>query len=247
MIAAAETITEFLGAQKIEPESYQPKDRRPIGSRDTRWAIKIANWLADKNVSPNGISVFGMVAAVVAGVVFALTSVVELPLERLCWIVGGLLCQVRLLCNLFDGMVAIQRNVASPIGELYNEVPDRVSDAAIMVGLGYATTGYPAAGWLAGLLCVFVAYVRAMGKSAGAGNDFCGPMAKPQRMALATGLAAFMGLAPIGWRVNFQLFQVEVGLTSSILFIVSAGCVVTGCRRLLRITKKLKGKERDNG
>ncbi len=184
-----------------------------------------------------------MVAAIAAGVVFALTSIVELPAERFCWIAGGLLCQIRLLCNLFDGMVAIQRNLASPIGELYNEVPDRVSDVAIMIGLGYAATGIPTAGWLAGLLCVFVAYVRAMGKAAGAGNDFCGPMAKPQRMALATLLAFYMGLAPIGYRTNFQLFQIEFGMAALILVGISAGCIFTGGRRLLRITKQLNAKQ----
>ena len=182
-----------------------------------------------------------------AGGVFALTTFVQSPADRWCWIVAGLLCQVRLLCNLFDGMVAIERDIASPIGELYNEVPDRISDAAIMIGLGYAATGYSTFGWLAALACVFVAYVRAMGKAAGAGNDFCGPMAKPQRMALATGLAVFMGLAPVAWHFELEIFGTEFGLAAIVLLIVSVGCFVTAARRLLRAASQLKSNSHDDG
>ena len=49
-----------------------------------------------------------------------------------CW------CRLRLLANLLDGMVAIGRGIASPVGELFNEVPDRVSDTAVLLGLGVA-------------------------------------------------------------------------------------------------------------
>ena len=48
-----------------------------------------------------------------------------------------------LLANLLDGMVAMGRGVASPVGELFNEVADRVSDTAILLGLGWAA-GNPA-------------------------------------------------------------------------------------------------------
>ena len=80
-----------------------------------------------------------MVAAILAGLAFALTDNTSNEIvSRGLWLVGGLLCQVRLLCNLFDGMVAIAQAKASAKGELYNEVPDRVSDAAISnrTGLG---------------------------------------------------------------------------------------------------------------
>lgn len=230
----------------IETQPYHPEDRRPIGSRNTRWATRIAHWLASKNVSANGISIFGMVAAIAAGIAFASTSLFDLPLARCCWIVGGLLCQVRLLCNLFDGMVAIERNIASPVGELFNEIPDRVSDAVVMIGLGYATTGSPTLGWLAALLCIFVAYVRTMGKASGAGNDFCGPMAKPQRMALATGLALFMGVTPEAWQFEIQLLQHDIGLAKITLAAIAIGCAVTVGRRLVRMTKQLKGMSHDN-
>jgi len=88
-----------------------------------------------------------MIAAILAGMVFALTDFSESELlSRSFWLLGGLLCQIRLLCNLFDGMVAIAQNKASPKGELYNEVPDRVSDVTILIGLGFGFAGTPFVG-----------------------------------------------------------------------------------------------------
>ena len=56
-----------------------------------------------------------------------------------------MLCvQLRLLCNLLDGMVAVEGGRSSPVGALYNEVPDRVADSLLLVALGYAV-GIP---WL---------------------------------------------------------------------------------------------------
>ena len=212
--------------------NYEPTDRRPINSRDTRWAHRIAQWLAEKNISPNAISVFGMLAAIVGGVAFAMTSQTSGISQGSLWFVGGLLCQVRLLCNLFDGMVAVRLDLASPKGELYNEVPDRVSDAAIFIGIGYAIGGSPLAGLLAALFAVFVAYVRATAKSIGGSNDFCGPMAKPQRMALVTALAVYMTFAPEIWHTSFGDPQI-------VLWVVVGGCAVTAIRRLIRAARFL--------
>ena len=228
-----------------DANQYEPTDRRPINSRQTNWARRIAKALADKNVSANAISVFGMVAAVLAGIAFASTTATDNNfVSRLLWFGGGLLCQVRLLCNLFDGMVAIAQAKASAKGELYNEVPDRVSDAAILIGLGFGFGGTPFVGALAAMAAVFVAYVRAMGKTVGAANDFAGPMAKPQRMAIVTVLAAFMSLAPNQWRSGFAaqwLGGFELGLTDIVLWLIVAGCVLTAARRLVRTAKFLEG------
>jgi len=217
--------------------TYDPTDRRPIQSRNTRWAETVTRFLVTRGVSPNAISLFGMFAAVAAGAAFLSTSFATSSTQRVLWFCGGLLCQVRLLCNLFDGMVAIERNTASPIGELYNEVPDRVSDSAVFIGLGYAVGGGVALGWFAALISVFVAYVRAMAKSLGARNDFCGPMAKPQRMALATAVAVYLAFSPDSWRMAW-------GEAKVVLVLVILGGVVTAIRRLVRAAKRLEGIEK---
>ena len=101
---------------------------------------------------------------------------------RLCWWLGAFGVQMRLLANLLDGMVAVQANKASLLGEVFYEVPDRLSDLFILVGLGYAAQGNPTVGGLAATGAILTAYVRAFGASLGLGQDFRGPMAKPQRM-----------------------------------------------------------------
>lgn len=212
---------------------YEPTERRPIKSRDSRWARQVAEWLIRVGASPNGISVFGMLAASAAGIAFAATSHAEGMGQRVLWLVGAALCQVRLLCNLFDGMVAVGRQVASRTGELYNEVPDRVSDAAIFIGLGYAAGSAPTWGLLAALSAVFVAYVRAMARSIGAPNDFCGPMAKPQRMAIVTLLGVWLAFAPLAWRLPWN--EVRIALA-----IVCLGCAATALRRLTCAARFLK-------
>ena len=86
---------------------YEPLERRPIQSRDTRWARAATQFLVRIGASPNAISLFGMFAAVIAGIAFLATSHTAGLGQRGLWICAAALCQVRLLCNLFDGMVAV--------------------------------------------------------------------------------------------------------------------------------------------
>src|SRR5690606_32199906 len=214
-------------------------ERRPIAARDAAVVQRIAAWLIAKRVSPNAISVFGMVAGMLAGTALAATAGSSTS-DRLLWLVAAVLVQVRLLCNLFDGMVALGRpDGASTLGELFNEVPDRVSDSATLIGLGYACGGDPSLGYLAAVAAVFKAYVRAMGKAVGAANDFCGPMAKPVRMFLVTVTALYLAIAPR----KLQFVVAGWQLPGLVLAIIVVGCVLTSWRRLRRIAGYLQGRE----
>lgn len=152
----------------MSQDSYAP-ERRPLASRERKASKAVAHWLAIRGVSPNAISVAGMVAGIAAGCAFAATS--RYPPAALWFLAAAALIQLRLLANMFDGMVAIETRKASPVGELFNEVPDRVSDTAMFVGAGYAAGGNPALGFIAACLAVFLAYVRAQGKVAGAHSN----------------------------------------------------------------------------
>lgn len=210
-------------------------DRRPIASRDTALAQRIAAWLIACRVRPNAISCIGMIAGILAGALLAATA--SFPaMARALWLSAALLVQLRLLCNLFDGMVAIGSGRTSPTGELYNEVPDRVADSTILIGLGCAAGGQPWLGFVAALLAMFTAYVRAVGKAAGTGSDFRGPMAKQQRMFVVTLTALYLGLAPATWRpqsAGMELPTLSLGL-------IAAGAAATGVRRLLGIARRLR-------
>ncbi len=208
-------------------------ERRPIATRDAKLSRKIASWLADRGVSPNGISMVGMVFGVLAGVAFMLTEAFP---EKAAWywITGAILVQLRLLGNMFDGMVAVLQERASALGELYNEIPDRVSDAVTLIGFGFAIGSNPWLGLIAALFAVFTAYVRAMGKVAGAHQEFCGPMAKPQRMFLVTLAALFIGFGGnnlLGENELLGPFSIAVWT----IWLIIAGCVITVVRRLMKI------------
>jgi phosphatidylglycerophosphate synthase len=220
----------------VSDPAYTP-DRRPIASREAALSKRMASWLAGRGVSPNAISVSSAVAGAAAGAAFALTAWAEWP--RACFLAAAAGMQLRLLGNMLDGMVALQTGKASPVGELYNEVPDRVSDAAIFIGAGYAAGALPELGYLAACVALFVAYVRAEGKAAGARQDFCGPMAKQQRMFVLTVAALYCALAPAAWQPALPGLR-SAGVMAAALAVVVVGGVVTAVRRLLRVARALQ-------
>ncbi|HEX7900842.1 MAG TPA: CDP-alcohol phosphatidyltransferase family protein [Planctomycetota bacterium] len=204
-------------------------DRRPIAARELGVFKSLASRLAKAGVTANAISVAGMVAGLLAGAALGFTA--RRPeLARVLWVAAAAFIQLRLLANMLDGMVAIESGTASKVGELYNEVPDRVSDTAALVGLGYAAGGDPVWGWGAALAAMFTAYVRTTGKGAGAKHDFRGPMAKQQRMFLVTVTALFCAIAP-GLYPRAPIV---------VLAIIVAGSVLTALRRLLAIARALR-------
>lgn len=213
-------------------------DRRPIKARHSQWARVTARALASLGISPNVISLFGMLAAIAAGALFYFTSSLE-GLEETLWITGAALVLLRLLANMFDGMVAIELGKATRVGALYNEVPDRISDAAVLIGSGYGAGGSVELGYLGACLALFVAYVRSTARSAGAPSDFGGPMAKPQRMYVVISAALLSGFAPSTWHVTWGPQQ-SWGPMAFALALVIFGSVLTAVLRLRRAARALR-------
>lgn len=197
---------------------------------------RLAAALARRRVSPNHISLMSMGAATVTGLALAGTAWSDADLVvRGLYVLGAATIQLRLLCNLIDGMVAIEGGMRSPVGELYNEAPDRYSDAVTLIGAGYAVSSSPTWGYLAALLAVLTAYVRALGKAAGAGNDFSGPMAKPHRMATMTFTCVLLALLPREYR-SYE----GIGVMMVALVVIAAGSALTSVRRLGRAGRYLR-------
>ena len=207
-----------------------PADRRPIASRNTRIAARIARALAARGVSPNRISQASMGFAALAGAAFWVSGAVSGPLYGVWLALAALGCQLRLLCNLFDGMVAVEGGQGAPDGPFWNEAPDRVADILILAGMGYGA-GAPALGWAAAALAVLTAYFRELGSAQGMAADFRGPMAKPQRMAVATGAAVLAIFLP-------ELAGVSILAVA--LWLIAAGAVLTALGRSARLIAALK-------
>ncbi|ANL56697.1 CDP-alcohol phosphatidyltransferase family protein [Rhizobium phaseoli] len=158
--------------------------RRPIASRSSSWAIGMSAWLARTGVTPNSISLFSILFAGFGAALILLTT------HPIAMIGAAFSVQLRLVCNLLDGMVAIEGGKKTKSGAIYNEFPDRVADSLLLVAAGYAC-GFPWLGWLAALLAALTAYIRVFGGSVGLAQDFSGIMAKQRRMAVLTaGLVA---------------------------------------------------------
>jgi len=225
----------------MNPDPLQPivvPERRPMFTRN--WSISKAatRWLVAREVSPNTISLAGMAGGIAAGLALAATTQPGI-LSHLMFLtaVAGII--VRGMGNLLDGMVAVASRVASPHGELFNEVPDRVADVAILIGAGYAAGGNPTLGLLAALVAVLVAYVRAQGKAVGAGQHYCGPMAKPARMVVILAIALYCGLTPTCWQPALPLGRHAFGLMALGLAVIVVGGLLTAMRRLRRIARNV--------
>jgi phosphatidylglycerophosphate synthase len=168
---------------------------------------------------------------VLAGASFWLSGQHGGVLHSLLLLAAAGFCQLRLLCNLFDGMVAVEGGKAQADGPFWNEFPDRVADIAIMACIGYGIA-MPGLGWAAACLSVLTAYVRELGRANGAPSDFCGPMAKQHRMALVTG-AAVISAFEFLWGGRNELLIAA-------LWIVAVGAAVTALRRAWRQISWLK-------
>lgn len=203
-------------------------DRRPLATRQAGWARRLAAALARSAITPDQISLLSVFFAAVGAALLAWWPT---------WLglLDAAVCvQLRLLCNLLDGMVAVEGGKGSAVGKIWNEFPDRVADALLLVALGFAC-GTPWLGWLAALLAVATAYVRAFGGSLGMPQDFRGPLAKPQRMAVLTVACVFaagsMLAARPGW-AGWALWLAAV--------VIAAGSALTCIRRTITIAAHLR-------
>jgi phosphatidylglycerophosphate synthase len=180
-------------------------------------------------VTPNAISAASIGFALLGSAAFLSTGHVRVP-DWLGWTLGAGCVQLRLLCNLLDGMVAIEGGKKSPTGGMWNEAPDRLADTLFFVSAGVAC-GAPWAGVTAAWAAVMTAYVRSLGAELAGNQDFCGPFAKPQRMAALTGAAL---LTPLGARWGDQAAVMPLAL-----WIIAGGTVLTIVRRLHRLASTL--------
>lgn len=178
--------------------------RRPIPQRSSGWAVRIANALKRAGVRPNHISVLSVLFAVLSCVLLVVSAHADHSARAALLVVAAVCIPLRLVCNMFDGMLAVEGGLRSPTGELFNEVPDRISDLLFFAGAGYAAievSGAVTLGWVAGALAVLTAYVRTLGVSSGTAQYFGGVLPKQARMwllmagILLTTLDPLFGLA----------------------------------------------------
>jgi phosphatidylglycerophosphate synthase len=204
-----------------------PASRRPLTSRDTAWARRIAGALARGGTSPDHISALSVVFALGGAAALVWLPAPAGPL------LAALGTQLRLLCNLFDGMVAVEGGRGGPTGPLWNEFPDRVADSLLIIALGVAA-GSAVLGLVGALLAALTAYVRVSGAALGLAQDFSGLMRKPRRMAVLTLACVVAAAAP--WWPPAQLALLAA------TWIILAGSALTCAGRTRRIAAELRAR-----
>ena len=131
-------------------------------------------------VSPNGATVIGLMIALVAAYFVSEGD----------FLLGGVLVLVGATFDLLDGGIARATNSVSKRGALTDSVFDRVSEIALLIGLGmYFTSGIDAS--QIGVLLAYVAiggslmvsYVRARAEGLGA-KGTAGFLTRPERIVI---------------------------------------------------------------
>ena len=201
--------------------------RRVLATRSAGWARALARGLARSGVRPNTVSIAGAGFALASGGAFVVSAELARESRAALLLLAAACIQLRLLCNLLDGMLAVEERLKSSTGEIFNDLPDRIADVVILAGAGYAAPRFAVLGWAAAVAAVLTAYVRVLGGSLGLRQHFIGPMAKQHRMfalTVATLLAVIEALN------DSPLRAIPAGLA-----IITAGSIVTVIRRTRRI------------
>jgi len=208
---------------------YAPISRRPIAAIFRRTADAATTFCVRNGIHPDAISYLSIVAAAIAAICFWLSSE-----ARWLLIIASLSCFLRLWFNMLDGMVAVAANKASRRGEILNDLPDRISDVIIFVGVAHSVWMHTLLGYWAAIFAVLTAYVGLFGQALGGQREFGGMMSKPWRM-VALSIGAWLTCLLQRQPERFSILDLTC-------VIVVIGCIQTIVVRLKRITAGLQDK-----
>ena len=208
-------------------------NRRPCKARANLVLVAVAARLARARVRPNLISVTGIFSSVACAACLVMAPRAGAYTGAVLLIAAATLLASRGLCNLLDGMVAIEGGMRTPTGAVFNELPERISDIVVLIAAGYSVTPLwgPEAGWSAAVFALLTAYVRVLGGALGRKQDFSGPMAKPQRVIVLIAACLFAA-------VQMAIYGSEAVLAVS-LILIAAGGAVTVYSRARRLCAEL--------
>ncbi len=215
-----------------------PAARRPLKVRQKSWPGRLAFALVKRGLRPNQISLCSAGVSFVGAAFLLLGPRWPTIGQAIAFIVAVICIQLRLLCNLLDGLMAVEGGLKTKAGEVFNEFPDRLADVSLLVAAGYSIQPYCAGaielGYWCAIAALITAYVRVFGGSMGLAEDYSGPMAKQQRMAVLT-FACF--LSAIEALLLHDRYTMDVAL-----FAIFLGSLFTAGRRTVRIVRLLNAR-----
>lgn len=145
---------------------------------------------------------------------------------------------------MLDGMVALASGKASWRGEILNDLPDRISDVLIFVGVAHSGLNAVVSGYWAAIFALVTAYVGMFGQAVGVQREFSGLMSKPWRM-VTLHLGAWITLGLIWWG-DHAIRWCGLTVLDSTCALVVIGCTQTIWIRLNRIMQALQKKAAGN-
>src|SRR5207237_5204278 len=148
---------------------YQPTSRRPIAQMFRRTAEVATNFCVRLGIPPDAISYLSILAALIAALCFWKSG-------RNAWllIIAPLFCFLRLWFNMLDGTVAVAAGKASARGEIVNDLPDRISDVIIFVGVEDIGIMNPYLCYWTAIVSFFTTYVGLLDHAIGVRVHFGG-------------------------------------------------------------------------
>ena len=216
---------------------YQPTSHRLIAQIFRRTGKGAANLCVRLGIPPDAISYLSIVAALGAALCFWKSG-------RNMWllIIAPLFCYLRLWFNMLDGMVAVAAGKATARGEIVNDLPDRISDVIIFVGVAHSGLMNPLIGYWTAIFSLFTAYVGLFGQAIGGRREFSGMMSKPWRM-VALSLGAWAMFVFRYCQVGLHDFG-RLTIFDWTCLVIIAGCLETIIVRLKRIVTALQDEAR---
>ncbi len=172
----------------------------------------LVRWLSVMRVRPDTLTIVGWTLALCSAVLFGLGYV---RVAGAVMLLGGLF-------DALDGAVARESNMISPFGAFLDSTLDRLSEAAVFVGLVffYASAGRPYEALLAGAAMTFsllTSYARAR--------------------AEGLGIECEVGLLERAGRILILSVFSILSLTTLGLCLVAAGALVTTAQRILHVRR----------
>ena len=167
----------------------------------------VADWLVERRVHPNTITVFGTICTVVGGIIYATGHIKT----------GGWLLSLTALFDVLDGIVARRSNRSSIFGAFLDSTLDRLADGFVLGGLAvfYATSALHHSiplmiTALVGLMCALLtSYTRARAEALGL-DAKVGLLQRPERVVLMAAPQALFGLFFNGWPLAIIIVTLTV-------------------------------------
>lgn len=141
-------------------------------------------------LTPNRISMLGLILAVLAAIAYA-----EWQFNQFMLLIATVLLLLSGFCDALDGVIARLYNQATPFGGFLDSLLDRYGDAAVYVGIVVGGLCDSLWGLLALTGSLLVSYTRARAEAAGVKMESIGLAERAERIIII----AFAGLIAMLW------------------------------------------------